>query len=262
MPEDPEPTGPVYTKPAATHSIDELGGDPTAKNVDKPDPDGEAIRAKTTETLSKAGFRFAQNLPTLGHRAGLPGKLRPKEDIEARLAALYVVVSWVLLPEEDLSSESLNGIIASKSLEQFLPDEEKAIISMSRSEASAKHQGIIGWRLENMMTLAWILGFDTTLGVLDGQAGGDPVRKMFSFASKVATGAQETQLRSAIEVQTMEDLFYCTHNAVRAAQTGHADQVPEGFHPLGDGGGIHEKRQALTWALSPGVAWDDTDVST
>ena len=59
----------------------------------------------------------------------------------------------------------------------------------------------------------------------------------------------------------MEDLFYCAHDAVRSAQLGGAT-VPIGFHPIDDGGGIHERRHALTWALSPGTDWDDTDLST
>lgn len=55
--------------------------------------------------------------------------------------------------------------------------------------------------------------------------------------------------------------FYCCHNAVRSAQLG-GKTVPDGFHPVMNGGVIHERRHALTWCLSPGVAWDDTDLST
>lgn len=29
-----------------------------------------------------------------------------------------------------------------------------------------------------------------------------------------------------------------------------------------DGGAIHERRHSLTWILSPGIDWDDTDMST
>lgn len=52
-----------------------------------------------------------------------------------------------------------------------------------------------------------------------------------------------------------KDLFYCAHNAVRSAQLGH-DTVPPGFHAVVDGGVVHERRHALTWALSLGVAWE------
>ena len=62
----------------------------------------------------------------------------------------------------------------------------------------------------------------------------------------------------------MEDLFYCVHNAVRSAQLAMHEEnddavgiVPEGFDPIANGGVIHERRHALTWALSPGVDWDE-----
>ena len=48
---------------------------------------------------------------------------------------------------------------------------------------------------------------------------------------------------------------------MRSAQLG-SDTVPEGFHPVGDGGTVHERRHALTWILSAGVDWDETDLST
>jgi hypothetical protein len=48
------------------------------------------------------------------------------------------------------------------------------------------------------------------------------------------------------------------HNAVRSAQLGE-DTVPEGFHPIANGGVIHERRHALTWAISPGVSWEKTE---
>ncbi len=38
--------------------------------------------------------------------------------------------------------------------------------------------------------------------------------------------------------------------------------VPKGFHPIAGTGVIHERRHALTWATSPRVKWDDTDLST
>jgi hypothetical protein len=93
--------------------------------------------------------------------------------------------------------------------------------------------------------------------------GGQQVQTLFAFAAELA--APDAAIAGAPaerKVQQLEDLFYCVHNAVRSAQLGHADRVPEGFHPVRDGGCIHERRHALTWTLSPGVDWDDTDLST
>ena len=67
--------------------------------------------------------------------------------------------------------------------------------------------------------------------------------------------------RALAEVVALEDHFYAAHNAARSAQLG-GRTVPKGFHPVVNGGVVHERRHALTWALSPGVAWDDTDLST
>lgn len=58
-----------------------------------------------------------------------------------------------------------------------------------------------------------------------------------------------------------EDLFYCLHNAVRSAQLGNST-VPVAFDPIGNGGVIHERRHSLTWMLSSGIDWDETDLST
>lgn len=58
-----------------------------------------------------------------------------------------------------------------------------------------------------------------------------------------------------------EDLFYCLYHAVKSAQLGH-DMVPTGFHPLGNGGVIQERRHSLTWMLSKETDWDATDLST
>ena len=35
-----------------------------------------------------------------------------------------------------------------------------------------------------------------------------------------------------------------------------------GFDPMGNGGVIHERRHSLTWMLSKGINWEETDLST
>ena len=74
--------------------------------------------------------------------------------------------------------------------------------------------------------------------------------------------AERVHLRSLDEVAQLEDEFFCTHHAVRSAQLGRTSKVPDGFDPISDGGLIHERRHSLSWVLSPGVSWDDTDLST
>ena len=80
-------------------------------------------------------------------------------------------------------------------------------------------------------------------------------------AVQCAKLSDDIKLRDPVEVHNLEDLFYCAHNAVRSAQQGSETAPPE-FDPIVNGGCIHERRHALTWVLSPGVEWDDTDLST
>ena len=117
-----------------------------------------------------------------------------------------------------------------------------------------------------MWALAWMLGFDPAPPFHQGQLPEEVTRAIvLEFASElngdIASFLARATPRSVDEIVELEDVYYCAHNAVRSAQGGE-DSVPNYFHPVRDGGAIHERRQALTWALSPGVDWDDTDVST
>ena len=107
-----------------------------------------------------------------------------------------------------------------------------------------------------MWALAWVLGYEHTLplrGMLEGDLARDLV---FQFCPKTNKKA-----RGLAEILAQEDLFYCAHNAVRSAQLG-GQTVPPGYDPLLDGRAVQERRHGLTWCLSPGVKWEDTDLST
>lgn len=117
-----------------------------------------------------------------------------------------------------------------------------------------------------MLPLAWILGFNqvpkTDGMMMDGEPIGELITQFIGDLDQDLKAWLATKtLRPLQKIVEMEDRFYCAHNAVRSAQLGHAT-VPKQFHPMVNGGVIHERRHALTWALSPGVAWDDTALST
>ena len=61
---------------------------------------------------------------------------------------------------------------------------------------------------------------------------------------------ERAQPRTEEDVVELEDVFYCAHNAVRSAQTGSQTAVPKDFHPVRDGGAIHERRHALPGRLA------------
>jgi hypothetical protein len=199
-------------------------------------------RDKSLGTLKKLGFVVAASLPTKRENE----KVRPASEIATRFRALHELFMWVASDEAMKRTD----------LKKALSPEERKIHAMPRAKARAVHQGTIGWRLENMWPLAWILGFEPQPPVSGAMIGNKTIHGLlWDFEPKAKLA------RTADEVLDLEDLFYCAHNAVRSAQLG-GKTVPKGFHPIAGGGVIHERRHALTWATSPRVKWDDTDLST
>lgn len=242
------------------------GEDPTVRDPDQPDPNGDAIRKKSLAILNKGGFQAATSLPTAGHRRGVAGKLRSSREVAQRLMALNALFTWASAPEDAVSSNEVQKYVKQNDLLKHLTKEEAAIMSLSRAKALEQHAATVGWRLENMWSLAWALGFETAPDPMLGQIPADITRAVImeflpGFDSTIDDLIKKAKPRSLKEVQELEDLFYCSHNAVRSAQTG-SKTVPDDFHPVRDGGAIHERRHGLTWTLSPGVKWDDTDLST
>jgi hypothetical protein len=221
------------------------------------------IRERNLALLNALGFRVAGSLPTV--RLDGPTTLRPVGEIAARLAALAALFQWAAEVAADVPSADLRDYINANDLRHALTAEEAAILDLDRDAAIDGHSYNIGWRLENMWSLAWILGFEPQ-PALSGMIDGDIIERMHvEFvrcpSDSVSGFLKRIAVRPVHVVDEVEDLFYCAHNAVRSAQLGGAT-VPDGFHPVIDGGGIHERRHGLTWALSPGTGWDDTDLST
>ena len=220
------------------------------------------VREKNLALLKGRGFQVAGSLPTV--RSDGPVRLRPLPEIVGRAAALKALFVWISAPEEAAPAELVAGFINRNKIRDHLTDEERQMADLPRAAAHEQHTGTIGWRLENMWPLAWVLGFGlipAVGGMIDDERIGSLLQFLPRFDSSVADFAKTCKPRPVTEVDALEDLFYCAHNAVRSAQLG-GNTVPKGFHPVVDGGVVHERRHALTWVLSPGVAWDDTDLST
>lgn len=254
-------------EPALTINLDSPDDDPTMKNAGSTDPEGERIRKSSMATLAAGGFHAAESLPTLHHRAGVPAKLRAPREIALRVMALKALFIWASAPESAVASEDIKTYVERNSLASHLTPEELKILSLPRQQALTQHGSTVGWRLENMWSLCWLLGYDTPPSPVLGQLPDEVTEGiMFEFLPNLDSSVDDllakAQPRTLDEVLQMEDVFYCSHNAVRSAQTGSADAVPADFHPVRDGGAIHERRHPLTWAISDGVSWDDTDLST
>ena len=238
--------------------------------LDRPEPtrDGaDRLREASTEYLAARGFIHADWLPL----SDAAFALRPIDEIAGRLMALNLVFLWVSAPEEVAPTAAFWPYIETNRLQSLLSDEERGIIAIDRPDAQGQFGESIGWRLENMWPLAWILGFPEEPPITAGMIDDDRIRaivlgQLDGLGRSREAVAASSVIRSEAEVIALEDRFYCTHNAVRSAQfpTGGESlpTVPAGFDPAIDGGCIHARRHSLTWAVSPGVAWDQTDLST
>lgn len=217
------------------------------------------VRARHLAFLAARQFRVAESLP-IGREAGVG--LRPVDEIAGRFCALDAVFTWVASPEEKVPAARLTAYVERNGLVAHMSEAERDIFALERDVAHRAHVGTIGWRLENMWPLAWILGLEMAPGVEDGMIETPTIKAIFAIMPKldatIASWLEGRTIRSSDEVLALEDLFYCAHNAARSGGA----CVPKSFDRMVDGGVIHEKRHALTWATSPGVTWDDTDLST
>jgi hypothetical protein len=219
-------------------------------------------REANLRLLQPLGFRVAPGLPV--DRQDGETQLRPLGEILGRALALRAVCFWVAATDEMVPSATIAARACSDDVKPYLTNADETILALPRTDAHKQHIGTIGWRLENLWPLAWILGFEPK-PTLRGMADDSIISEVVSFlpqdSQTTASFLKDIRIRPLSEVDALEDLFYCAHNAVRSAQLG-GDAVPNDFDPISDGGVVHERRHALTWALSPGVAWDDTDLST
>ena len=227
-------------------------------------PDEQAIRDANIATLTKLGFTVAGSLPSWSKWTGKPISLRPKIEICRRLMCSEVATAYIW--SQTVPEENLRAYIKRSQLMDSMAEVEHKIFATPREDAAQQFGNGDGWRQENQWGLAWVLGFDIEPGLTDGfitEKVMTPLVKDFMPALDDSDKdfADRVQLRSLNEVFRKFDILYCAHNAVRSAQLGKPN-VPDNFDSTVDGGVIHEKRHSLTWCVSPGVKWDDTDLST
>lgn len=222
----------------------------------------EELREQVFADLEARGFHPARSLPS----PDVNHPIRPAAEVAARLMALDALFTWVAFSEEGASSERIANYIARSGLREWLTPDEDEIIALPRAKAYETHVDAIGWKLENMWALAWVLGFSPEPIIEASQIGTDVTNAIIDEFLPGLDGTVTELLtnaapRQADEVIAFEYLFYCAHNAVRSAQLGRRT-VPADFHPIIHGGAVHERRHALSWCVSPGVAWEDIELST
>lgn len=215
-------------------------------------------RLTSAVTCIEAGYTPSSSLPT-----ELDRQLRPAIEIANRLHAIKTVILWLMVPQENLPNEKILNFVNLNDLENCMTEDEKVILSSSRDDEGLRNS--VGWKFENAWPLAWYFGYIEP-EISGKMMTGEQIREILLNHTCPLDGNIEEWIRtkSTISEENLimkEDLFYCLHNAVRSAQLGGAT-VPSGFDPIGNGGVIHERRHSLTWMLSKGIDWDDTDLST
>jgi len=168
-----------------------------------------------------------------------------------------------MVPQENLENDKILTFINKNNLNDFMDEEEKEILNTSRDDEQARNS--IGWKFENAWPLAWYFGYKEP-DIMGQMMSGDQMQDILKDFScpmdeNVEDWIKNKETISEEKLTQKEDLFYCLHNAVRSAQMGR-ETVPSGFDPMGNGGVIHERRHSLTWMLSKGINWEDTDLST
>ncbi len=216
------------------------------------------LRRETLSICLDAEFKPASSLPTEFDK-----QLRPSIEIAHRLHSIKALVLWLMVPQENLPNEKILSFINQNNLKDLMTEEEKTILSVSRDDEQARNS--IGWKFENAWPLAWYFGYRAPEIMGQMMTGEEMQEILMNHTCGIDESIEEWIKNKATvseeNLMQKEDLFYCLHNAVRSAQLG-GDTVPSGFDPVGNGGVIHERRHSLTWMLSKGISWEETDLST
>ncbi len=231
---------------------------PKSKQEDIQVPWMTESRLESINICNSAGFKPSKSLPTDWDR-----HLRPSAEIAGRLHAIKALILWLMVPAENLPNDKILNFIDRNTLETFMTEDEVKILSSSRDDDKLRNS--IGWKFENAWPLAWYFGYsepDISGQMMLGEQIQDILMNYTCSTDDIVTEwASKQEKVSKESIIKKEDLFYCIHNAVRSAQLGR-DTVPNNFDSIGNGGVIHERRHSLTWMLSKGIKWEETDLST
>jgi hypothetical protein len=211
--------------------------------------------------LRKMGFAVSRGLPLTDWDERAFDIAR----VAKRLLAIKLVFCYVCIPKDNLPTDTIQQCINTNKVGRFLTKAEREMMMMNRDESHQANVDKVGWKLENMLGLSWIMGFERLSELGLEMCSGDHAKNLlFHETPRIEMGIEQwmgsTHPRNVQQVMVAEDFYYCWHNAARNVAFSGAKN-PTGSPPEVLVGLIQERRMALTYALSA-CDWDDTDLST
>lgn len=211
----------------------------------------DAVRSANLARLRSLGFAPVAWMPLREHRA----IVRPNEEIAGRAVALAALAMWITEREERAPSQEILAHVSRGGLRDALDVDERALFDAPR--ASAAIDDAI-WDAVGM--LGWMAGLEHEPSAdgaeMPGTARAEAVRWLYR-GGDVHPSTLASRTRTAAEIVPLEDLFTCAHQASRLAQLGFVPGPRRAHHDR-----IEVRRHALTWAVSPGVAWQEVDLAS
>src|SRR5687768_4040411 len=95
----------------------------------------EELRSRIFAELKAAGFRPAASLPL----PDVSQPIRSPMEIASRLMALDALFTWAAFPEQNASTERVEGYVERNRLQAWLTPDELDILNTPRAEARENH---------------------------------------------------------------------------------------------------------------------------
>jgi Domain of unknown function (DUF4272) len=213
------------------------------------------IRAESLDFLEPLGFFLPNALPL----PNIKRELRPKSEIVGRAMAMQTLFLYVALTEEQETAQTLQEHATRNNLSDYWTPEEALVFSLPRAEATMRYQASVGWLLEGLWAIVWVLGYAKKPTVDTEEITREITQKIFlTFLPEVGTLLDDFFHRvtphHVDEIITLEDRFFCAHHALSLSKHG-GKPTAKTFQSSFYGSIITERQQALQWCLSPGMAW-------
>jgi hypothetical protein len=221
----------------------------------------KTLRDAHVSQLNDLGFSVSNGLPIKNW-----DKININyERVAKRLLAIKIVFAYVCMPKELIPTDKIQQSINSNRIGKFFTSSEREMLKMNRDESNKVNIDMVGWKLENMVGLSWIFGFERLNELGLNMCSGENVKQLIfqetpKIDSEINSWITNTKTRPIEQVIAAEDFYYCWHNAARNIAFSGAKNPTE-LPPQILVGLIQERRISLTFTLSDNE-WDETDLST